>query len=453
MWIPQIRQAEVLLIKAYEKLIGWSRWGWKTDTGIVWLAEPTYLYNPNYRALVLRKNYEDLKDWIDRAKKHYAAYGGECVWSPAVFRFPNGVEFRLGHLKDRKSYEKYLGHEYQKILCEELTSIPLERFYIEILGSLRSSDPTLSPEIMSTTNPWGPWHGWVKKRFVDYQPHNQLFYPEELGWRSRIFQPMSLEDNEILRKADPWYELYLEGLKFTDPILYKRWRKWDWDIFEGQYFDTFDRDIHVVKPFIPDTNSSKRRICHFDYWFSAPSAVYWTDKDTQGKIVTFRELYKPWLTYRALAREIKAMQAEDEILPQMYICDPAIYNKRTEDSGKTAKEIFADEGITLTPWNNRRLDGANIIRELLAGTKNEYWLAEPILTITDNCPHLIGQMANLIRSTSNVEEIADWQEDHGYDGGRYWWVELGREPTSLKQVAHVNESLYRNKPWHEQLAP
>jgi len=33
----------------------------------------------------------------------------------------------------------------------------------------------------------------------------------------------------------------------------------------------------------------------------------------------------------------------------MYICDPAIYNKKTEDSGKTAKEIFAEEGITLTP--------------------------------------------------------------------------------------------------------
>lgn len=120
---------------------------------MVWLVEPRYIQNHNYRALILRKNYEDLKDWIDRAKKHFAAYGGVAVGAPTVFRFPNGVEFRMGHLKDRKSYEKYLGHEYQKILVEELTSIPDQRYYIEIMGSLRSSDPTLDPAIMSTTNP------------------------------------------------------------------------------------------------------------------------------------------------------------------------------------------------------------------------------------------------------------------------------------------------------------
>ena len=165
---------------------------------------------PSYRALVLRKNYEDLKDWISRARVHYEGYGGEPVGTPAVFRFPNGVEIRMGHLKDKKSYEKYLGHEYQKILIEELTSIPMESIYMEIMGSLRTSDPRLIPRILSTTNPGGIGHSWVKKRFIDFDIQNEKFYPEELMGRSRIFIPMRLEDNQILRNADPGYEKYLD---------------------------------------------------------------------------------------------------------------------------------------------------------------------------------------------------------------------------------------------------
>lgn len=450
-WIPQRKQAEVLLAHCYEKLIGWSRGGGKTDTGIVWLVEPRYIQNKNYRALILRKNYEDLKDWRDRAKKHFAAYGGYEVGAPTVFRFPNGVEFRMWHLKDRKSYEKYLGHEYQKILIEELTTIPDERYYIEIMGSLRSSDPTLDPCMMSTTNPWGPWHTWVKKRFVDYLPHGKIFYPNDLQGRWRIFIPMSLDDNKILREADPWYEMYLEGLKEVDPILYKRWRKGDWDIFEGQFFDTFDRDIHVVAPFIPPRAETKRFICHFDYGFSAPSAVYWTKKDTQGRIVTYRELYKTGLTYRMLAREILRMQGDER--PDMYICDPAIYNKKTEDTGKTAKDIFAEEGITLTPWKNDRLAGANLIRDCLYWVENESWQREPITTITSNCEHLIGQLANLIRDDKNVEDIKDGQEDHAYDWWRYGIMEIAVLGGDIKKVESINKALHRKNPWHEQLAP
>lgn len=110
----------------------------------------------------------------------YGKYGAVVVGTPAVIKFPSGAEIRMGHLKDRKSYEKYLGHEYQKIAIEELTTIPEERFYIEILGSCRSSIPELPAKIMSSTNPGNTGHMWVKQRFVDPVPPGVVHYPKEL---------------------------------------------------------------------------------------------------------------------------------------------------------------------------------------------------------------------------------------------------------------------------------
>ena len=56
-----------LELDAHTVLYGGARGGGKTEAGLAWLIEPQYHDNPQYRALVLRRNYDDLRDWIDRA--------------------------------------------------------------------------------------------------------------------------------------------------------------------------------------------------------------------------------------------------------------------------------------------------------------------------------------------------------------------------------------------------
>nr|BDD48026.1 hypothetical protein 5 [Gammaproteobacteria bacterium] len=130
---------------------------------MAWLTK--YVDHPMYRALILRKNYEDLSDWLDRARSFYKRYGVTIVGKPAEVRWPSGAMFRLGHLKDMASIDKYLGHEYQRILVEELTLIPTEDIYNRILGSCRSTKEELRPQIFNTTNPGSVGHAWVAKRF------------------------------------------------------------------------------------------------------------------------------------------------------------------------------------------------------------------------------------------------------------------------------------------------
>ena len=101
LWKPH-KGAQTLALQqtAKEILFGGSRGGGKTSAGIAWMIEPTYLNHPNYRGLVIRRNYDDLRDWIDRAKLFYRSLGVKVAGNPAEFTFPSGAKIRTGHLAD-----------------------------------------------------------------------------------------------------------------------------------------------------------------------------------------------------------------------------------------------------------------------------------------------------------------------------------------------------------------
>ena len=67
LWRPHEGQQTLALQvdDVFELLYGGARGGGKTDAGIVWMLLATT--NPNFRGLVIRRNSEDLSDWVDRA--------------------------------------------------------------------------------------------------------------------------------------------------------------------------------------------------------------------------------------------------------------------------------------------------------------------------------------------------------------------------------------------------
>ena len=66
-WGPQEGlQTEVLTRTEDELLVGGARGSGKTELGLAWGAEPEYILHPKFRGLVIRKDYEDLSDWITR---------------------------------------------------------------------------------------------------------------------------------------------------------------------------------------------------------------------------------------------------------------------------------------------------------------------------------------------------------------------------------------------------
>lgn len=245
-WKPLEKQEVALKSNADEILFGGARGGGKTDAGQAWLMYD--IGNPLYRALVIRRNATDLTDWIDRATIMFYGAGGRLVGD--TFRFPSGARIKTGHLKDKDAYQKYQGHEYQKMLIEELTHIPREKDYETLIASCRSTVDGIASQVFATTNPDGAGHEWVKDRWsipdlpdepIESYKDLDITQPDGTVTHERrklIFIPSKVYDNKILLQKDPKYLGFLNSIQ--DPDLKRAWLEGSWEGFgtEGAYYKT-----------------------------------------------------------------------------------------------------------------------------------------------------------------------------------------------------------------------
>lgn len=249
-WEPQAKQTQALKSNADEILYGGGRGSGKTDTGMVWLLYD--IANPEYRALVIRRNYTDLSDWIDRAKVMYQSVNGKFTGDK--FTFPSGAIIRTGHLADKDSYQKYQGHEYHKIVIEELTHISRESDYEKLLASNRSTND-IKPQVFCTTNPDGPGYEWVKERWnIPDRPVEPVI--SKHNGRERAFFPALVYDNKFI---DDDYINYLKSIQ--DDELRRAWLEGSWEGMgvEGSYYKKqLDQalkenrlDLNIYDPLLP----------------------------------------------------------------------------------------------------------------------------------------------------------------------------------------------------------
>lgn len=406
--------------QAFETLFGGAAGGGKSYGHLVDGLLYALKY-PKSKQIIFRSTFADLeKSLIRTSMDLYPLSIADYNSSKHTWKFKNGSIIDFGYIQYEKDVYQYQSAEYDVIRFDELTHFT-EFMYTYMISRCRGANPY--PKcIKSSTNPGGVGHNWVKERFIDIGAPNVIHTCKlETGeTTTRIFIPSLVQDNKFMLTYDPDYIKRLDAL----PEKERRALKYgDWDIFDGQFFTEFKRDIHVIEPFeIP-----KDWYIYFvmDYGLDK-LAGYWIAVDYNNNAYVFREVYESNLLVSQARDKIKEMTNEPIYL---YLAPPDLWNRHKE-TGKSTADIFEEGDITLYKTNNDRIQGWLQMKEWLKPYKDEQGCMTAKLKIFNTCKNLIRCLPQIQHDEKRVGDIANEPHEltHSVDAIRGFCVYWTQEP-------------------------
>jgi phage terminase large subunit len=304
-------------------------------------------------------------------------------------------------LRNLDDPSKYLSAEFASVAFDELTQVQ-EQQYDFIQTRIRWPGlPSAEYGTRSGTNPGGPGHGWVRRRWLD-----RVFMENERE-ADYAFVPARASDNPHLPAG---YHASLDHLPETMRAAY---RDGSWEQFEGQVFREWNPSVHVVKPF--DISPQWPRFRAVDYGFAAPSAVGWFAQDAADprRVYLYRELYERGKGPAELAEAIASLTPGGEQIVST-IADPSLFRKN-EQTRRTNAEEMGRNGVHCRPGHNDRLSGWRRLHDYLR-VEGE----GPFLKVFTICPHTIRTLPALVYSKTRSEDVDTQAEDHCADMIRYF---------------------------------
>lgn len=371
---------------------------------------------PGIKQLVLRRTFPELKRSLVMTslmiyKQEHAKYNE----SDKKWKFNNGSIIEFGYCDSENDVTQYQSAEYDIVRFDELTHFT-EFQYTYLISRIRGVN-NHPKQIKSSSNPGSVGHEWVKRRFIENKIPMQV-YTDDLE-RTSIFIPAKVQENSFLMASDPKYIQRLEQL----PDLQKKaLLDGDWDIFEGQYFNEFKRDVHVIEPF--EIPKNWRRYITIDYGLDM-LACYWVALSPERVAYVYRELYQSDLIISEAAKRILALTPENEEIHYI-LAPPDLWNRR-QDTGKSAADIFHDNKVKLIKSVNDRVIGWYNLKEWLkpydtfdeqTGEKK----ATANLLIFNNCVNLIRCLPAVQRDVKCFNDVATEPHEltHSCDSIRYF---------------------------------
>ena len=389
------------------------------------------------------ENYPALRErHLSKIPYEFPEWLGILNKSEHEFRFRD--EFGGGVLAFRNLDDpsKYLSSEFAAVLVDELTKNKRETF--DFLN-MRMRWPGISDtKFLGATNPGEIGHGWVKKLWVTGDFTGENFKKSEF-----IFIQSLFSDNKYI---DSSYEGQLNSLPEQ---LRRAYKDGDWDIFAGQYFTEFRRDIHVIEAFQIPAHWEKL-IC-LDYGYTNPSCVLWLAYDQDfDTFYVYSEIYGGGKTYQELAREIKTrnqslnqmeIKRSDASTLQCY-ADPAIWAKKDRPNSGADEMLAEYRDLWLSPANNDRILGANQMRKRLAVDS----AGNTKLKIFSSCVNLIRTLPELVHDKNKVEDVDTKGEDHAYDALRYGLMSYMKATRTAKRANPLTSYIDPVKRIHQRLS-
>lgn len=392
---------------------------------------------PKSKQLLLRRTFPELELSILRTVREL--YPSD-IWRYNVQqhtgRFTNGSLIDFGYINSEQDLTRYQSAEFDVIRFDELTHFT-EEMYRYLFSRLRGAN-SFPKQIKSSTNPGNVGHSWVKARFIDPAPPDTVI---ETPQGTRRFIPSKVQDNVFLMKNDPSYIERLQNLSDNEQ---KALLHGSWDVFEGQYFTEWRRELHVIDPVEIQPWWQVYRA--LDYGLDR-LACLWCAFDELGNAYVFRELCVSDTIVSDAARMI--LQAGQEPVVATFM--PSDLMGRSSQTGVSIYEAFSSSGLHGTPVNNPRVPGWLNLKEWMHPVDDGAGNLRPRLRIFSTCRELIRCMPQLqYAKTGDPSDVAKDPHDitHAPDALRY--LMDGRPKPGVKPVEELHH--IRRQPIQKQAA-
>lgn len=445
-------------------------------------------YGSFWRGVIFDREYKNLSDLVAQSKRFFNAFGDGAKFLESASEYkwvwPTGEELLFRHVKKLSDYEGFHGHEYPFMGWNELTKHPTGELYDKLMSTNRSSFtperdtprrighnggpkldeydtpdgkplPPIPLEVFSTTNPSGPGHNWVKRRFINVARNGEV-----VKTTVRVFDPKTQTDVDVTRTQVAIFGSYRENIYLTaeyiaeldrltssDENLRQAWLFGNWDVTAGGALDDLWRKAtHVIPRFkIPKNWNVDRAL---DWGSSHPFSVGWF-AEANGEEVTLSDgtkfcppagtliqiaewygtkeigsnvglkLSAPDIADGIIKREVALMsEGWVEAQPWPGPADNQIRDVREADVDTIEKKM-SKKGVRWTESDKSpgsRKNGLQLIRDRLeASTRRE----GPGLYFMVNCVASIETLPSLPRDEEKIDDVDTSAEDHAYDMVRY----------------------------------
>lgn len=218
--------------RVMQALYGGAAGGGKSDALLMSLAQFAWKHG-EFQGIAFRRTFADLAlpgALMDRALSWWKPRGVHWSGETKTFTFPSGARVTFAYLEHATDHLRYQGAEFHQTCWDELTQFPLESQYDYVgLSRVRRREGCPIPmRTLAATNPGGPGHAWVQKRFVGGMDPitGAPLHPEGL------FVPARIQDNPSLDR-----DSYIEGLQRLHPTVRAQLLAGDWYARDpGDYF-------------------------------------------------------------------------------------------------------------------------------------------------------------------------------------------------------------------------
>lgn len=390
---PHPRQREFFEAKGRYIAYGGARGGgksWAARVKAVLLA----IEQDGIQILFLRRTLGELRE--NHIYPLLRLLGGIALYrsSTRELVFDNDSRIVLGYCAAERDVLQFQGQGYDVIFLEEATQFT--EFQFQALTESNRTGGLLrepfAPRMYFTCNPGGVGHAWVKRLFIDRRfrasenPDDYIFIP------SRVY------DNPFLLAHSPGY---VESLQNLPPLRRKAMLDGNWDVFEGQYFDEFDRAVHVEA--LPRVADTWKRYVTVDYGLDMFACLF-IAAEPCGRFWVYREIYESGLIISDAARRVRSAAA-GERFAAMY-APPDLFSRRQE-SGRSAVDIFREHGLPFVKAGAARVAGWYALKELLRVREWPDGVRAPALRICPCCKNLIRTLPALCCDEHNPNDVAN----------------------------------------------